>query len=220
MYKNKSKKKNVLILLWYEVKLEFHWNQIFLIPDRVWRHFTPRNQLLGREWWSCHTSISSAAWEGMLQAAELTRPLYSSSSPQSIHFSTSSLLCSSLRLYLTVTRACRRWRLWPGDWGPLHTLFTRRPTRWAAIRAITLRLLTWEEKKKLSSCLWIRPTSGPTPKNTPQSIYKIFSNQEFRSIEPFLSSSEITKMKKYINVTVRVCFLLKHYRNVKILIQI
>lgn len=81
-------------------------------------------------------------------------------------------------------------------------------------------LIDVRRKKKLSSCLWIRPTSGPTPKNTPQSIYKIFSNQEFRSIEPFLSSSEITKMKKYINVTVRVCFLLKHYRNVKILIQI
>lgn len=33
--KKKSIKKNVLILLWYEVKLEFHWNQIVLIPDRV-----------------------------------------------------------------------------------------------------------------------------------------------------------------------------------------
>uniref|UniRef100_A0A3Q2YDP0 BPTI/Kunitz inhibitor domain-containing protein n=1 Tax=Hippocampus comes TaxID=109280 RepID=A0A3Q2YDP0_HIPCM len=32
---------------------------------------------------------------------------------QSIHFSTSSLLWSSLRLYLTVTRAWRRCRLWP-----------------------------------------------------------------------------------------------------------
>lgn len=220
MYKNKSKKKNVLILLWYEVKLEFHWNQIFLIPDRVWRHFTARNQLLGREWWSCHTSISSAAWEGMLQAAELTRPLYSSSSPQSIHFSTSSLLCSSLRLYLTVTRACRRWRLWPGDWGPLHTLFTRRPTRWAAIRAITLRLLTWEEKKKSQAVYGSDRPLDPPQKIHPNQFKKIFSNQDFRSIEPFLSSSEITKMKKYINVTVRVCFLLKHYKNVKILIQI
>lgn len=212
----------MLILLWYEVKLEFHWNQIVLIPDRVWRHFTPRNQLPGREWWSCHTSISSAAGERMLQAAELTRPLYSSSSPQSIHFSTSSLLCSSLRLYLTVTRACRRWRLWPGDWGPLHTLFTRRPTRWAAIRAITLRLLTWEEEKKKNVKLSMDQTDLWThPKKYTPINFKKYSQSRSSNlkIEPFLSSSEITKMKKYINVTVRVCFLLKHYKNVKIPIQ-
>lgn len=213
----------MLILLWYEVKLEFHWNQIVLIPDRVWRHFTPRNQLPGREWWSCHTSISSAAGECMLQAAELTRPLYSSSSPQSIHFSTSSLLCSSLRLYLTVTRACRRWRLWPGDWGPLHTLFTRRPTRWAAIRAITLRLLTWEEEKNNCQAVYgsDRPLDPPQkihPNQFKKNIYSQSRSSNLK-IESFLSSSEITKMKKYINVTVRVCFLLKHYKNIKIPIQ-
>lgn len=69
----------------------------------------------------------------------LTRPRYSSSSPQSIHFSTSSLRCSSLRLYLTVTRAWRRCWLWPGDCGPPQTRFTRRPTRWAAIRSLRTR---------------------------------------------------------------------------------
>lgn len=42
----------------------------------------------------------------------LTRPLYSSSSRPSIHFSVSRRRCNSRRSYLTVTRA---WRLWmPG----------------------------------------------------------------------------------------------------------
>lgn len=70
--------------------------------------------------------------EGVMPAAApvlpvLTRPRYSSSRPHSTHFSTSSRLCSSLRLYWTVTRAWRRW-FRPGDCGALAR-FTRRPTR-------------------------------------------------------------------------------------------
>lgn len=145
---------------------------------------------------------------------ELTRPLYSSSSPQSIHFSTSSLLCSSLRLYLTVTRACRRWRLWPGDWGPPHTLFTRRPTRWAAIRTMAHEAdLTREDGKRKVK----QSTDGSDgsdlrthpPKNPPKSIWALFSNQESKSkFRLFLKYSffKITNMKT-INLIVKLeCF--------------
>lgn len=43
----------------------------------------------------------------------LTLPKYSSFKQSSIHFSTSSRLCSSFLLYFTVTRACLFWRLPP-----------------------------------------------------------------------------------------------------------
>lgn len=161
---------------------ESSYPYLYALPATTWT-----------KWWRCQRSTSGTAGEVMLQADELTRPLYSSSSPQSIHFSTSSLLCSSLRLYLTVTRACRRCRLWPGDWGPLHTLFTRRPTRWAAIRTSTRRWFTWEDGKRKWGSRWIRP-ADPPPKNPPKSIWVLFSNQGSKSkCKLFL----ITKMKKY-----------------------
>ena len=47
-------------------------------------------------------------------STQLTLPKYSLSMHSSIHFSTSSRLCSSFLLYLTVTRACLFWRLRSG----------------------------------------------------------------------------------------------------------
>lgn len=59
--------------------------------------------------WLLSSSLSNSNNSSMLTSSGMSAslPRYSSSKRPSIHFSTSSLRCSSRRSYLTVTRACR-----------------------------------------------------------------------------------------------------------------